>query len=184
VTAPRVRTLTTAQLTGEERSAVRALLAGAWDDDEEDGPFTEEDWEHATGGVHFLLQEGGELVTHASVVERDLHTEGHRLRTGYVEAVATSREHRSRGHGSAVMTEVTAYIDRAFDLGALATGRTAFYERLGWVVWRGPTLVRTDRGTVPTPEDDGGVMVRLTASSPRLDLTAPISCEWRPGDVW
>ena len=183
MTPPRVRTLTTAELTGEERSAVRALLAGAWDDDV-DGAFSEEDWEHAIGGVHFLLEERGELVTHASVVERELHTEGHRLRTGYVEAVATRREGWSRGRGSAVMTEVRAYIDRAFDLGALATGRTAFYERLGWVVWRGPTLVRTDRGTVPTPEDDGAVMVRLTPSSPRMKLTAPISCEWRPGDVW
>ncbi|HEX2025214.1 MAG TPA: GNAT family N-acetyltransferase [Actinomycetota bacterium] len=169
-------------LTAEDVSAVRALLAEAWDDDDE--RITDEDWEHAIGGVHFLLEDGGKVLAHASVIERELHTQGHRLPTGYVEAVATRHGHRGRGHGSAVMAEATTYIDRTFRLGALSTGRTAFYERLGWVVWRGPTFVRTGRGTVPTPDDDGGVMVRLTPSSPRLDLTAPISCEWRPGDVW
>jgi aminoglycoside 2'-N-acetyltransferase I len=177
---PPIRALPTEDLTREERIAVRELLAGAWEDE----AFTEEDWHHAVGGVHFLMEDAGELVAHASVVERELHTQGHRLRTGYVEAVATRAQHRGRGLGTALMKEVTGYVDREFELGGLATGRTAFYERLGWVVWPGPTFVRTDRGPVRTEEDDGGVMVRLTPSSPVLDLTAPICCDWRPGDVW
>jgi aminoglycoside 2'-N-acetyltransferase I len=44
--------------------------------------------------------------------------------------------------------------------------------------------VRTERGLVRTPEDDGNVLVRPTPTSPPLDLAAPISCEWRRGDVW
>jgi hypothetical protein len=28
------------------------------------------------------------------------------------------------------------------------------------------------------------VFVRLTQTSPELDLSEPISCDWRPGDVW
>jgi len=37
---------------------------------------------------------------------------------------------------------------------------------------------------VATREEDGYVMILRTPSSPRLDPEAPISCEWRPGDVW
>lgn len=146
--------------------------------------FTEEDWEHALGGVHFVLEESGVVVAHASVIERELHAGDHRLTTGYVEAVATRTDLQGQGHGSAVMREVGEYIDGAFPLGALDTGRNSFYERLGWVTWRGPTIVRTDSGPVRTEEDDGSVMVHLTPTSPELDLASPISCEWRSGDVW
>jgi aminoglycoside 2'-N-acetyltransferase I len=113
-----------------------------------------------------------------------LYTGGHRLATGYVEAVATWPSHQRRGHGSALMREVGEYIDETFELGALDTGSSAFYERLGWVVWRGPTYVRTDSGLLRTADEDGQVLVRLTPASPALDLSAPISCDSRPGDVW
>ena len=59
-----------------------------------------------------------------------------------------------------------------------------FYEKLGWVAWQGRTSVRTDARLAGTAEEDGNVFVRLTPTSPVLDLSAPISCEWRPGDVW
>jgi aminoglycoside 2'-N-acetyltransferase I len=134
--------------------------------------------------VHFLIEVEGDIVSHASVVQRQLHTGGHRLATGYVEAVATLPANRRRGHGSAIMQEVGEHIDRTFQLGALGTGAHAFYERLGWIVWQGPTFVRTVGGLVPTPEEDGHILVRPTPTSPHLDLSAPISCDSRPGDVW
>jgi aminoglycoside 2'-N-acetyltransferase I len=158
------------------------LFRAAWEG-QSDG-FTDEDWRHAVGGLHFLLEEGDTIVAHASVVERELHTRGHRLATGYVEAVATRPTHQRRGHGSALMREVGEYIDETFELGALDTGSSAFYERLGWVVWKGPTFVRTDSGLIRTADEDGQVLVRLTPTSPEFDLSAPISCDWRPGDVW
>ena len=34
--------------------------------------MTDHDWEHALGGVHALVWEGGELVGHASVIQRRL----------------------------------------------------------------------------------------------------------------
>lgn len=169
-------------LSSEEVAVLRGLFRAAWGDNSDE--FTDEDWVHAVGGVHFILEEGGAVVAHASVVERELHTSGHRLATGYVEAVATWPIHQRRGYGSALMREVGEYIDQAFRLGALDTGSSAFYERLGWVVWKGPTFVRTDSGLTRTGEEDGQVLVRLTPTSPELDLSAPISCDWRPGDVW
>ena len=124
------------------------------------------------------------MVAHASVIERELHTAGHRLPTGYVEAVATRPSHQRRGLGSMVIGEAGEHIARTYRLGALTTGVVGFYERLGWVAWEGPTSVRTDAGPVRTAEEDGNVFVLLTPTSPELDRSAPISCDWRPGDVW
>lgn len=176
-----VRRLGSDELRREEIAALRELFGAAWGSDSD--AFTDEDWDHAVGGLHFVLEGGGAIMAHASVVERELHTSGHHLSTGYVEAVATWPNHQRRGYGSAVMLKVDEYIDQRFELGALGTDRFAFYERLGWEVWKGP-FVRTDSGPVRTAEEDGYVLVRLTPRSPELDLSAPISCDWRIGDVW
>ena len=177
-----VRRVATDELSRAELAAIRELVWAAFAGDPES--FTEEDWEHALGGVHFVLEDDGVVVAHASVVERELHPGEHRLKTGYVEAVATRPDLQGKGHGAAVMREVGEYIDETFPLGALDTGIQAFYERLGWVTWQGPTFARTKSGLIRTEEDDGNVMVRLTPTTPELDLLAPISCEWRAGDVW
>jgi aminoglycoside 2'-N-acetyltransferase I len=171
----------TEELRADEIRILRELFDAAWESEPDD--FEDEDWEHAVGGLHFVLEDQGAIVAHASVGERELHTGGHELATGYVEAVATRPTHQRRGHGSAIMREVGAHIDRTFQLGALG-GDPAFYEPLGWTVWEGPTFVRAEAGLVRTPEEDGSVLVRPTPATPPLGLTAPISCDWRPGDVW
>ena len=177
-----VRQVSTDELMAREISALRALFEGSWTDEGDE--FTEEDFAHASGGQHFVIEAEGEIVSHASVVERELHTGGLRLSTGYVEGVATLPAHRRRGFATAIMERVGDHVDRTFQLGALGSGLLAFYQRLGWFVWQGPTSVRTDRGPVPTPDEDGYVLIRLTPTTPRLDITTPISCDWRPGDVW
>jgi aminoglycoside 2'-N-acetyltransferase I len=179
----RVRRVPTADLTSVEIAALRSLLWAAFPPGNEEG-FTEEDWEHALGGTHFLLEEGGAIVSHAAVVEREIQVDGRPLRTGYVEAVATDPAQQGRGIGTTVMGAVTEHIRDTFQLGVLGTGRHRFYERLGWFTWRGPSGVRTDAGLVRTPDDDGFIMVLPTRSSPALDPATPISCGWRPGDVW
>ncbi len=151
---------------------------------DEEERFTEDDWGHAIGGVHFILALEGHVIAHASVVERELQIDGRPFRTGYVEAVAVAPEYQGAGFGSAVMTDVTSYVRGAFELGALGTGRQRFYERLSWQVWMGPTFVRVADGLRRTPDEDGFILVLTTASSPPLDLTASISCDFRPGDVW
>jgi aminoglycoside 2'-N-acetyltransferase I len=146
--------------------------------------FTDDDWAHACGGVHAFVTEHGGPVAHGSVVERDIHADGRPLRTGYVEAVATRSDRRGRGLGTGVMRALDEEVLAGFELGALDTSLHGFYARLGWERWRGPTFVRTDDGLVATTEEDGYVMILRTLSTPTLDLDAPISCEWRPGDVW
>ncbi len=179
---PVLRRVGSDELSSKEVAALRRLLGLAWSDSSEE--FTDEDWDHAVGGLHFILEERGTTVAHASVVERELHTGGHRLATGYVEAVATLPSRQRQGCGSTLMRDVGEYIDRTFQLGALDSGLSAFYERLGWKVWKGPTFVRVDARLTRTPEEDGNVLVRLTPMSPELDLSTAISCDWRPGDVW
>ncbi len=177
-----IRSLSTDALRPGEISAVRALLWSAFGDDEE--KFSEDDWLHALGGVHVVLQTDAGIVAHAAVVERRLEVDGRPIRTGYVEAVATQPGQQRRGFGSAVMRRVHEIVAEGFELGALGTGAFAFYEPLGWEHWRGPTSVRTTEGVVRTPDEDGYILVLRTPSTAALDLDLPISCEWRPGDVW
>ncbi|MEA2676710.1 MAG: hypothetical protein QOJ81_851, partial [Chloroflexota bacterium] len=137
------------------------------------------------GGTHFLLEADKTIVCHASVVSRELHVDGAPLLTAYVEAVATDPARQRQGLGTQVMRAVGDFIDTGeWQLAALGTGSQAFYERLGWRIWRGPSFVRAPGGDVATPDEDGYIMFRLTPSSPELRPGAPISCEWRPGDVW
>jgi aminoglycoside 2'-N-acetyltransferase I len=178
----RLRRVPTQQLQPSEIRAIRELLWAAFPPGA-DG-FTEDDWQHAIGGLHFVLELDGRIVAHASVVERELLVGGEPVRTGYVEAVAADPGLQGRGLGTQVMREVTSYIREHFALGALGTSSHHFYERLGWVTWRGPTFVRTDDGPRRTPDEDGYILVLPTPTSPSLDPTAPITCDWRPGDVW
>ncbi len=170
-------------LTTQETAAIRAVMDAAFGSDD-DERFTDDDWDHAVGGVHVVLDLDGAIVAHASVVERELHVGGRPVRTGYVEAVATAPAHQGAGFGSLVMADVTAYIRERFELGALGTGRHRFYERLGWRTWTGETSVRTGDGARRTPDEDGYILVLTTPTSPPVDPADPISCEWRSGDVW
>jgi len=173
-----LRTAHTADLDPEELSASRALLYDVFGDELE-----ESDWEHALGGVHALAYEGDALVGHAAVVQRRLIHDGRALRTGYVEGVGVSRQHRRRGHGSALMEALERVIRGAYDLGALgATDEAiALYERHGWRVWDGPLSALTPAGLIPTPDERGAVYV---LASEDVDRTLELVCDWRDGDVW
>lgn len=179
----RLRRLSTDELAPPEITTIRDLMVAAFGMDEEDA-FTDDDWNHAIGGLHFVLDVDGAIVAHASVVERELHVGDRPLRTGYVEAVATAPDRQGTGFGSQVMEDVGAYIRSTFELGALGTGRHAFYERLGWRTWQGPTSVRIENGPQRTPDEDGYILVLGTPTTPPLDPRSPISCDWRAGDVW
>jgi len=166
---------------GDRISRLRALFEEAWSDDE---AFDDDDWEHSVGGTHFLYEVDGTVRSHVSVVDRVLEADGRPLRTGYVEAVATWEQDRGRGYASALVREATAFIDDGYELGALGTDLFGFYGRLGWEVWRGPTGVRSDRGVIRTPDEDGFVMFRRTRATPEIDVAGVLTCDWRVGDVW
>ena len=180
---PSLRRLPTSALTPIELAAIRTVIDEAFGDDEEER-FTDADWDHAVGGMHFVLDLHGEIVAHASVVERLLEIDHRPVRTGYVEAVAVAPAHQGAGYGSSLMIDVTTWVADRFELGALGTGGHRFYERLGWQTWLGLSYVRAPDGVRRTPDEDGFILVLATPTSPPFRLTDPISCDWRPGDVW
>jgi aminoglycoside 2'-N-acetyltransferase I len=178
---PPIRQIRSSELSPAQRSSLRRLFSESWSGE---GEFTEQDWNHAMGGMHFLVEQGHGIVAHAAVVARILHPGDFVLKTGYVEAVTTKVSHRRRGLGAAIMLAVGRHIDRHYELGALDTGQPDFYERFGWRIWQGPTFVRTEQGLERTEKEDGLVMIRLTPTSPALDVTKSVSCDSRPGDAW
>lgn len=178
-----VRRAPTAELTAAELAEIRAVLDEAFAPD--DPSFPDSDWKHALGGIHLVASLDGRIVAHASVVPRELHVDGRPLRTGYVEAVGTRPALQGRGVGTLVMRAANEHIRSTYELGALGTGEHGFYARLGWQTWDGPTFVRAPKGERRTPDEDGGIMVLSTPSTPGpLDLGARLSCDWRAGDVW
>jgi aminoglycoside 2'-N-acetyltransferase I len=173
-----VRTAHTSDLDAATLEAARALLYDVFDD------MTDQDWEHALGGVHALAWEGAELVGHASVIQRRLLHGGRALRTGYVEGVGVRADRRGRGHGGAMMDALERVVRNAYDLGALgaADEGARFYAARGWRQWQGPSAALTPTGIQRTEEDDGGIYVLPVTVS--LDVTGELTCDWRDGDVW
>ena len=158
---------------------LRVLLDRAFD-----GDFSDHDWDHAMGGTHVWISGPHGVVSHGSLVERTITCSHTPLRVGFVEAVATDAAYRRQGHGATVMRRIGELIRDGYPLGVLSTGTHAFYETLGWEPWRGPTFVDGPGDHVPTPDEDGDIMILRTPQSPKLDLNGPITCDWRPGDVW
>lgn len=179
----RIRTAQTDELEPERLSELTDLCAAAFAEPREAV------WTGKEAGLHVMAEVRGRVVAHAMIVDRALHL-GEDVSTsidvGYVELVATRPDLQGLGHGSAVMRTVGEIISQAYALGALSTGSNGFYARLGWETWTGPTAVRTADGErVRSPSEDGHVMVlRTPGTPPGLRLHAPISVDWRPGDLW
>lgn len=173
-----LRTAHTADLDRDTLAAIRTLLDQAFD-----GDFADEDWDHALGGVHATAWEDGELVGHASVVQRRMLYGDRALRTGYVEAVAVRPDRRRRGVAGGVMAELERVIRGAYDLGALSSSEDGmpFYAGRGWQLWQGESAALTPEGTTLTPDDDGSIFVLPVVE---LDLTRRLTGDWREGDVW
>ncbi len=167
-----------------ERVATRSLSRSALVELRElcDMAYGQPVFETFGGGEHVLGWHAGRVVAHAMWITRWLQPQSHApLETAYVELVATHPDHRGRGYATAIMERVAAEIANA-ELGALSPATYGLYERLGWRLWRGPLSARTGAGAVPTPDEQ--VMVLQLSRTPPLDLQAPLSIEWRPGEIW
>jgi aminoglycoside 2'-N-acetyltransferase I len=173
-----LRTVHTADLDDDTKRAVRALLDAAFSN------FSDDAFDNALGGMHTLVFEDGELIGHASVVQRRLLHGGRALRTGYIEGVAVRSDRRRRGYGDAMMEVLERFISNGYQLGALGASPDGarLYRARGWQLWRGPSSVLSPSGIRRTPEKDGAIYV-LPTSIP-VDVTGELTCDWRPGSVW
>jgi len=131
--------------------------------------------------VHAVVYQDDRLVAHAGLVVRTLYLPDRSIEVAYVEYVAA--EPRGQGFGTQAMRAIEAEIRRrGFSLAALATGSPAFYERLGWRLWRGPAAYRKPDGTVVATPNEKPMVLDLGAD---VNLDDPIDCDWREiGDIW
>jgi aminoglycoside 2'-N-acetyltransferase I len=162
------------------RAALRALWGRAFGD-----RFTDDDADHAYGGVHVLVRDEGRLVAHASAVPRRLKFGSGAWRTvGYVEAVAVDPDRQGEGIGRRVMEKLHPEIATRWPVALLSTGRASgFYEVLGWERWRGLSYTQTAAGVAPDGEH-GGLMILRPDPSVVPDLSVDVTCEDRVGDAW
>lgn len=181
--ARRIRTAQTDELEPEQLDELTQLCEAAFEES------FEKVWVRVGPGLHVMAELGGRVVSHAMIIDRPLYL-GHEadiaIDVGYVENVATLPDVQGQGHSSATMRRVAEIIREEYALGALATASNAFYERLGWETWAGPTSVRMPDGErVRSPKEDGHVLILRTPRTPAsLDLHAPIACDWRPEEPW
>ena len=173
-----LQTMHTADLDVDMRSAIRGLMDAAF------GGVSDDTYENVLGGIHTLVLEDGELIGHASVVQRRMLHAGMALRTGYIEGVAVRADRRRRGHGDAMMSVLERIVRSGYQLGALgaSTDGSRLYTSRGWQLWRGPISAMTPDGIRPTP-DKGGVIFALPVSVP-VDVTGELTCDWRPASLW
>jgi aminoglycoside 2'-N-acetyltransferase I len=65
----------------------------------------------------------------------------------------------------------------------LQTDRVGFYERLGWELWQGPLAGRGEDGLIPTPDQQGVMVLRLPRTPP-LRLDTRLTIEPQPERIW
>jgi len=137
-----------------------------------------------SGGWHFLAYRGEQLVSHAVVTTRWLQPEGQpELKTAYIDAVATLPAVQGEGYASALLRQMAKDIDSEYIIACLETERITFYERLGWEVWRGPLAGRSKDGLIPTP-DQTGIMILRLSQTPPLDLNRGLTIECQDERIW
>src|SRR5689334_2387215 len=175
----RVEVLHADQLTSQQLADIHALCNHAYAIYDVD---LEPIFQTFTDTTHVIGWWGSAMVSHAMWVTRWLQPGNQPpLRTAYVEMVATEPEFQGRGFATAVMRRLATAI-QDFQLGGLSPAEPMLYEKLGWVFWQGPLFIRTKDGSISTP--DMQVMILSLPKTPPLDLTSPLSAEWREGELW
>lgn len=172
----RLEVLHVDQLTSGQLAEIHALCNRAYQADL--GPL----FRTFIDTTHVLGWWGSAVVSHAMWVTRWLQPGNQPpLRTAYVEMVATEPEFQGRGFATAVMHRLASAIHN-FEIGGLSPAEPMLYTKLGWVFWQGPLFIRTQDGLISTA--DCSMMILRLPKTPPLDLTLPLSAEWREGELW
>ena len=167
------------QLTSAQLSEIHALCKRAYAVYNVD---VEPLFQTFTDTTHVIGWWDSTIVSHAMWVTRWLQPDNQPpLRTAYIEMVASEPQFQGRGFATAVMRQLASAI-RDFELGGLSPAEPMLYTKLGWVYWQGPLFIRTQDGLIATP--DGSLMILRLPKTSSLDLTLPLSAEWREGELW
>ena len=172
------------ELSHDELERLLAWLEDAY----EDGPWRVQHWSDLGTGPHATISDDdGTLLAHACVDWVPIEIDGRSVESGYLEDVATRKDARGRGFGTAVVRAAQREIERRAAIGLLATGSFAFYERLGWRRWTGATSVTEPDGSITrTEEEDGAIMGLWLPQTPAwVSADMPIRRPRRdPDEAW
>jgi aminoglycoside 2'-N-acetyltransferase I len=137
------------QLTTTQHHAIRALLDAAFECE-----FSDEDNDHAAGGVRVIAMDGDQIVGHAALIARTITIAGIPYTVGYVEGVAVLPSYQGQGIGAQIMRQITDMAQRDFVVNMLSTGEIDFYAKFGWQRFVGQSFV-DNHGTLIRTAADG-----------------------------
>lgn len=180
---PEVRIVHREELTDADLARILTFLEVAFDD----GEWRPEHWDDIGPGPHLLIEDDRGLAAHACIDWIPVLAGDHDVRVGYLEDVATRVDRRGQGLGTALLRAARPLIEERSQLGLLATGEFGFYEREGWVRWRGLLSVWESDGSVTrTPAEDGFVMgLFLPHTPPAITVDLPLTRPRRdPEESW
>ncbi len=133
--------------------------------------------------VRVLVYRDAQMIGHAVVSTRWLQPEGLPiLRCAYIDEVAVSKTEQGKGVGKAMMQHVASIITD-YEIAALETGVPAFYQTVGWQLWRGALAGRGKQGLIPTPQQRGIMILRLP-KTPLLNLDGLLTIEDQTERIW
>jgi len=172
------RTVSDQQLDDTQHHAIRALLDEAFADE-----FSDEDNDHAAGGVRVIAMDGDQIVGHAALVARIITIAGTLHTVGYVEGVAVLPSYQGQGIGAQIIRQITDMAQRDFEIAMLSTGEIDFYAKFGWQRFVGQSFVDNHGTIIRTAAEDEGLML-LTYLHQLNQPGVAWVCDWRTGDVW
>lgn len=133
--------------------------------------------------VHVLAYRGEQLIGHAMVSTRWMQPEGYPiLRSAYIDAVSVAPTEQGKGIGKIIMQQVAAEI-ADYEIAGLETDKFGFYERVGWERWRGSLAGRGSEGLIPTPDQEG-VMILCLPKTPPLNKSGLLTIEDQGARIW
>ncbi|MEI1682986.1 GNAT family N-acetyltransferase [Acinetobacter baumannii] len=170
-------------LNKQQRKEIAELCFAAFDED----PWSQYAFmQHA---IHIVGIVNNKIVVHALWTDRVFTINGSSdVKTAYVEYVTTDYTMRGKGLASQLLKYlVEALTHLEYGLTALQPEVGAFYEKLGWTVWKGNLATRQDTFSYLTDEYE--IMLyplniqmkdQLSNSSEKDTICA----DWREGELW
>ncbi|MGI5819097.1 MAG: GNAT family N-acetyltransferase [Armatimonadota bacterium] len=111
-----------------------------------------------------IVRDGKKVVGHAGVLPRRLRWRGQTFEVGLIGGVCARQELRGAGIGTLAMQDAAGRMaELGLDFGVLWTGSHGFYERLGWRVAGGITIMGIQEAA-EEPIEIGYEIMRLSES--------------------
>jgi len=112
-----------------------------------------------------VVRDGKTIVGHAGILPRSIRWRGATLQAGLIGGVCAREDRRGEGIGTLAMQDAADHMSElGLDFGVLWTGSHGFYERLGWRLAGGNTIMGIQEAA-DEPIELGYEIMRLSESA-------------------